>query len=174
MDISNDKIVYSESDIAEAISELAYKINNAINVKYGVPIYICVMNGAVQFFADITKKLPPGRCVYIEASSYRDSQTAGKLIIQNLPTTLKGGQIFIFDDICDEGNTLKTLRDKVQSLYLDHDVYTVAFIDRLKPGKEVPYWSAIETSESTFFAGYGMDDKGLCRNLPFIYDCTED
>lgn len=167
-------IIYTESNIAEAIFDLSHKLNDIINVeKYGPPIYVCVLNGAVQFFADITKLLPSGNCIYIQASSYGDNQTAGQLIIDKLPDKLQGGQIFIFDDICDDGNTLKTIKEEIHARCDDNHVYTVAFINRCKPGKVVPYLYAIETSAPTFFAGYGMDNKGLDRNLPFIYDCTE-
>jgi hypothetical protein len=62
----------------------------------------------------------------------------------------------------------------VQSANPNASVYTVALINRVNEDKGVPYWSGIDTSESTFFAGFGMDNKGLNRNLSFIYDCTED
>lgn len=169
------KIVYDTFVIADAIAELSNTINNTVKFdKEKLPVYICIMDGAVQFFADITRELPAGQCVYVKASSYGHTQQSGELTISEIPSDLDSNQIFIFDDICDTGSTLEAIRDIVQLKYPNADVYTIALIDRASDRKEVPYWSAITTSKSTFFAGYGMDDKGKGRNLPFIYSCTEE
>ena len=169
------KIVYDTFYIADAIAKLTNTINSTVKFdEEKSPVYICIMDGAVQFFADITRELPSGQCVYVKASSYGHTQQSGELTVSEIPSDLNSNQIFIFDDICDTGSTLKAVRDIVQIKYPNADVYTVALIDRASDGKEVPYWSAINTSKSTFFAGYGMDDKGQGRNLPFIYDCTEE
>lgn len=168
------KVIYDEFNIADAIFELSNKLKDII--KFNIdkpPVYICIMDGAVQFFADITKALPPGRCAYMKASSYGHNQQAGDLKVYEIPSGLNADQIFIFDDICDSGSTLKTVRDLISSKYPDADVYTIALIDRTSNRKAVPDFSAITTSKSIFFAGYGMDDKGIGRNIPFIYDCTE-
>lgn len=168
------KVIYDELDIADAISKLSSKLKKVIEFDINEPpVYICIMDGAVQFFADVTKELPPGRCAYVKASSYKNNQQAGDLTVCEIPDDLDANQIFIFDDICDSGATLKTVRDLISSKYLNADVYTVAFINRTCNKKGVPDFSAITTSESVFFAGYGMDDKGIGRNIPFIYDCTE-
>lgn len=174
MDDTYVKVIYDEFDIASAISELSSKLKKVIEFDINKPpAYICIMDGAVQFFTDITKTLPPGRCAYIKASSYKNNQQAGDLKVCEIPDGLDANQIFIFDDICDSGVTLKTIRDLISSKYLNADVYTVAFINRTCDKKGVPDFSAITTSKSIFFAGYGMDDKGIGRNTPFIYDCTE-
>lgn len=174
MDDTYVKVIYDEFDIASAISELSSKLKKVIEFDINKPpAYICIMDGAVQFFTDITKTLPPGRCAYIKASSYKNNQQAGDLKVCEIPDGLDANQIFIFDDICDSGVTLKTIRDLISSKYPNADVYTVAFINRTCDKKGVPDFSAITTSKSIFFAGYGMDDKGIGRNTPFIYDCTE-
>lgn len=168
------KVIYDELDIADAIYKLSSKLKKVIEFDINKPpVYICIMDGAVQFFADVTKELPPGRCAYVKASSYKNNQQAGDLTVCEIPDDLDANQIFIFDDICDSGVTLKTIRDLISSKYLNADVYTVAFINRTCDKKGVPDFSAITTSKSIFFAGYGMDDKGIGRNTPFIYDCTE-
>lgn len=168
------KVIYDELYIADAIYKLSSKLKKVIEFDINKPpVYICIMDGAVQFFADVTKELPPGRCAYVKASSYKNNQQAGDLTVCEIPDDLDANQIFIFDDICDSGATLKTIRDLISSKYLNADVYTAAFINRTCNKKGVPDFSAITTSESVFFAGYGMDDKGIGRNIPFIYDCTE-
>lgn len=177
MDNIESKLVYDQRTIIRALYTLVRNIKCEVEFDAeNPPVYICIMDGAVQFFSAITLMLPPGRCEYIKAHSYGDNQSAGTLVVSDINNSSLSSakHIFIFDDICDSGATLKAVRDMVQLANPNASVYTVALINRVNEDKGVPYWSGIDTSESTFFAGFGMDNKGLNRNLSFIYDCTED
>lgn len=176
MSNADENIIFDFIDIFEAITNTAGEINHSVFESHDQtkpPVYICIMDGAVQFFTTITGMLPSGYCVYMKASSYRDGQQAGELTISDVPKGLDADDIFIFDDICDTGATLKCVKEAVQKTYPNANVHTAVLINRdVSEEKYTPDFITINTTNPAFFAGYGMDDKGNGRNLPFIYDCT--
>jgi hypoxanthine phosphoribosyltransferase len=171
-------ILFSKETILNSISSLASEMRNSKDFKWDDVMYVCVMNGAVPFFQHLTEQLPSGRCVYIQASSYGDSQTMNplKVEVDKEIWTYNPSQIFIIDDICDSGTTLYTLYQLFSKEFPNARVDTVTLIDRLGVDRLFdfqPTRSAIETGSKAFFAGFGLDNKGYDRNLPYIYDCTE-
>jgi len=128
------------------------------------------MNGGIYFFADITKLLPPGYCEFVKIQSYSDN-VQGKLTFVSPIEFPKGfKQIIIFDDICDTGNTLSALVDILKQ-ECKADIYTAVAIYRDRQDSTFkPDFAAITINNDVFFAGYGLDDKGYDRNLPYIYD----
>lgn len=183
----SDKILkYSSYDISDRIISVAEELHQHLSyfdnvekcLKSKKTLYVCVLNGAAYFFADITRMLPCGECIYMRASSYGDSQKSGEIHMST--PEIKNGESFeevvIFDDICDSGKTLETVKRLFVAITPNANIRTAVLIDRLlTSGKKVhtPDFAAISTDSNIFFAGYGMDNKGMDRNCPYIYDCTE-
>lgn len=166
------KKMFSEKYISTRVDRLVGSLK--YHCTFEDPIYICIMDGAVQFFADMTKHLPSGRCAYIKVSSYQDEQVPGELKIEGimgLPRSCK--EIYIFDDICDSGNTLREVVNILKPRYPDSKITTITALYRIRDDAVyTPDYYAIRTDSKAFFAGYGMDNKGYDRNLPYIYDCS--
>ena len=169
------RIIYGSEDINAYTSILSNRIKSIADMSN--PLYVCVLKGAVPFFAKLTSYLPSGMCEYITCSSYNYEGEKGDLhyeiphaVIPTYPSS-----IFIIDDICDTGSTLKTMVDIFKKRFPHSDVYGVCLINRLREDKVegIEPLSAIETKEDTFFAGFGMDNKGYDRNLSYIYDCSD-
>lgn len=169
------RIIYDCCNIDAYTSFLSDRIKRIADMSN--PLYVCVLKGAVPFFVKLTSYLPSGMCEYITCSSYNDNGEKGDLhfeiphkIIATNPSS-----IFIIDDICDTGTTLKTMVDIFNEKFQHSDVYGVCLINRLRDDKVegIRPLSAIETKQDTFFAGFGMDNKGYDRNLSYIYDCSD-
>lgn len=175
-DNTDGKIVYSPEDIWYMVNDLVFQISYKIekcDLQTDDILYLCIMKGAVPFFTDVTRRLPSGFCAYIKASSYGDGQVSGKLELDasSLPDK-EFKYILIFDDICETGNTLKSVTSVIQSRFKNAKVETCTLIRRIC-SDYVPTYVGIDTSLTAFFAGYGLDNKGYDRNLPYIYDCSE-
>lgn len=176
---------YDDERIQRGVKFLASRINDDWNgyteKRGGHPLYICLMDGAVQFFTDLTKLLEPGYVAYVKASSYGNSQTLKgakskhkvNIDLGHLEIPEGVNRILIIDDICDSGKTLMTVFDLIsQMVTADVPVECCTLLNRktdvYKPN---PDYYAILVDNNYFFAGYGLDDKGLMRNAPFIYVC---
>jgi len=171
---TNHKICISASDIGITVSEIAIMLNIIIKASDNTSIYVCVMNGAVQFFKDVTSLLPSGYCHYISASSYKSNsiQTELRLNVPTLPEHYSNESldIFIFDDICDTGETLKSIVKEYHRNYPNSCIHTIALLHRDRHDAVYrPNFRGIHATEGSWFAGYGMDNNGLDRNLPYIY-----
>ena len=86
--------------------------------------------------------------------------------------------IVIFDDICDSGNTLEKVARAVykESALQTSNViqlFSAVMFNRVRDDKVFePFTFGISLESTEFLAGYGLDDKGMSRNLSFVYDCT--
>ena len=172
----NTKVVWSDRIIQNAVQNVAIDLNKTINLSNNFDnlVYVCVMTGAVQFFSDITRKLPSGYCQYMTASSYHSNERTDDIVIQ-IPTIGEDyvgdvKEIFIFDDICDTGNTLNHVVKGYQNKYPNANTHTVVLIHRQRSDSIYrPNFSAIKTHSDEWYGGYGLDNKGMDRNLPYIY-----
>lgn len=169
-----DKIIYSNKEIKASIFRLANELRNKF--VFENPMYVCVMDGAVQFFTHLTALLPSGNCVYVNASRYDNAQSGGPLKFE-LPacTDCNPSIIFVIDDIVDQGITMYSLCNVFVDKFPDATIVPVCLINRNRPDKVSDFepFAAIQTTSNAFFAGFGMDNKGYDRNLTYIYDCTE-
>ena len=169
--------IYDSEEISDAIKRLALHLNDEFSLRNA--LYICILNGAVPFFTQLTQQLPPGQCEYIRCSSYGNSQTNSKLSFElpDIDDYSQFSSILVIDDICDTGITMMKVTEALrQKAPLQTNVIPVCLINRLRPDKHYinqPF-SAFETGSTAFFAGFGMDNKGKDRNLLYIYDCSDD
>lgn len=181
------KVVYDSDHIQRVVASLSNDIRKMLGfdgnisevLKYDGIVYVCAMNGAVQFFHDVTKQLPSGICEYVKASSYVNNVRSNSVSIQLLSAEVPAysqdvRHIIIFDDICDTGNTLDAL---VRFYHKNHPttcIHTAVLLNRKRPDSIYrPNFAAIQTDSSAWFAGYGLDNRGYDRNLPYIYEINQ-
>ncbi|MBU0697008.1 MAG: hypoxanthine phosphoribosyltransferase [Bacteroidetes bacterium] len=138
-----------------------------------VPIFICVLNGAFMFMADLMKEVHIGcETTFVKVASYHgDTKSSGNLIEQlPLLIDIKGRDVIVVEDIVDTGRTLKFLLEKiyqkepasvkVATLLLKPDALEYQFDEISFVGFEIA---------NDFVVGYGLDYKGLGRNMADIY-----
>jgi len=165
----------SEVEMESAIDRLAEKVNADFKDAKDVPIFLCVLNGAIMFTAAMMKRLNfKAELVSIKLSSYQGTSSTGTVLIPiGLTAPVEGRRVIIFEDIVDTGNTIVALKEmllskgalevRICTMLLKPEVYKKdAVLDYV--GMEIP---------NAFIVGYGLDYDELGRNLPDIYVLDE-
>ncbi len=159
----------------EQIKKRTRLLGIQLNVDYEnkVPVFIGVLTGSFLFMADLMKEVHvPAEMSFIKVSSYMGQDTSSGVVksIIGLDIDLKGRDVVIVEDIVDTGLTLGFLLDVLRK----HEPASVAICTLLlKPlalQREIEEISYVGFEiPNEFVVGYGLDYKGLGRNLRDIY-----
>lgn len=176
MDASEARRLLGQADlicdprqIADAIGRLAGEITMRLADDF--PLVLAVMGGATIFAGHLLPQLTfPLNYDYLHASRYGDATSGGDLRWLVEPRTeVRGRVVLLVDDILDEGVTLAAIRARLLREGATRCLTAVLAdkqIGRSKPiradfvGLELP---------NRYVFGFGMDVRGLWRNLPAIY-----
>ena len=157
----------------EHITEVVEKMAANISADYADsnPLFLCVLNGAFIFAADLLKCYP-GDCEisFIRLSSYAGTKTTGEVkTVIGLDDDIKGRDVIILEDIVDSGITISQLVKDLSS-FVPKSVRVATLL--LKPAavqKDVkPDYVGMEIPND-FIVGYGLDYNGYGRNYKDIY-----
>lgn len=167
-------LLYSSGEIEAAIVDLAAKLN----AKHcdDNPLCLNILNGATPFFGRLLQQLDfPLQTDYIHASRYQDELSGSQLQIYARPqTALTGRNVWLIDDIFDEGITLTSIAEwaleqgaaTVKTIVLTEKLHTRK--STLPSGLQTPDHIALTVPDRYVF-GWGMDYKSYWRNLDAIY-----
>jgi len=163
------KILFTEADIKARIEELAKQLSNEYRDK--VPVMICVLRGAVFFFADLIKAMDIHlEMNFLAISSYgNDTESSGEVRIQyDMQESIKNRDVIVVEDIIDSGRTINHLREMLEARH-PASVKVCALLD--KPSRRVVdaggEYIGFEVPNE-FVVGYGLDFAGKYRNLNYI------
>lgn len=162
------KTLLTESQIQSHVLRIAHKIDADY---YGKTLTALVLlKGGFVFAADLLRHVTvPVKVEFMEVSSYSNDHTGHDVVFTFFDwAKIFNEDVLIIDDILDTGNTLFTITQKVKESATKS--YKTCCLLR-KPGKcifavDLDY-PAIKIP-NFFVFGYGMDDKGLKRNLKEI------
>lgn len=164
-----ETILISKEEIQNRISEIAKQLDE--EYKDRNPLMVCILKGAVIFFADLTRAMTiPLAIDFMSLSSYgAGTRSSGEVrMIKDLDGKIEGRDIIIVEDIMDSGYTLTYLK-KVLSSRMPRSIKICCLLD--KPSRrEVdiqPDYVCFEV-ENQFVVGYGLDYDQKYRNLPEI------
>lgn len=161
--------LYSAVTIETRVGELGAQIRRD---HHGQPLtMIAVLKGALPFAADLMRSLNrPVNLEFVHASSYGDARRPGALTRRFAfdPRQLRDQCVLVVDDIVDTGQTLDRILRDVRSVGA-RSVRACALLN--KPNRrnvdiDVDYVGF--TIDDHFVVGYGMDDAGRHRELPYI------
>ncbi len=161
-------ILISKEQIEHRVKELARQITD--DYKGTDLVIICMLKGAVYFFADITKNLELAFTMdFARLSSYKSSTESGKIeSICNITTDVNGKHVLIIEDIIDSGKTLNYYINDLKKLN-PASIKLCALLN--KPSRRVmPVtidYLGFEI-EDKFIVGYGLDFDEKYRELPYI------
>ena len=163
------KEVYSAEKIAARVKELGEKITQ--DYKGKDLVMIGVINGALYFFSDLTRAvdLP----LFVDTVGFANipdtTNKSGRVkITKDVDADLEGKDVIIVEDVIRTGLTTAYL---ISNLELQHPksikVCTMLLNpDRLLLNLPIEY-TGFEINDS-WLLGYGLDRKGIGRNLPGI------
>ena len=171
--LASAEILFSAEEVSKSVSRVAQEITEKLGDT--TPLLLCVMTGGVPFAADLMSQLDfPLEFDYLHVTRYGQETAGGALSWRSAPwTSVKDRTVIVLDDILDEGVTLAAIVDRVTELGAKA-CYTAVATDK-QNGKQKPLkadFVALSVPDRFLF-GYGMDVRGMWRNLPAIYAMKE-
>lgn len=159
--------------IQQGIAEVAEKINRELNGKR--PIFICVLNGAFVFAADLLKKITiECEISFIKLASYYGTTSSGEVkTLIGLDENVKNRTVVVLEDIVDTGLTVETIVKQL-SVFEPKEIRIATLL--LKPDaykKTIPIDYIALNVPNDFLVGFGLDYDGLGRNLEDIFVLAE-
>lgn len=161
--------------IAEQVKRVAAEIRE--DLKDSDPVFICVLNGAFMFAADLYREIGLNNSVitFVKYSSYEGTSTTGKVKeVIGLKEDIEGKDVVIIEDIVDTGLTAVKMIEDLKK----RNPKSVRFATLLhKPESSktgyTPDYVAFSIPPK-FIIGYGLDLDGKVRNLKDIFIIREE
>jgi hypoxanthine phosphoribosyltransferase len=167
--VNTPEILFSEDEIAARVTALANRIAAS---PQRPQLLVGILVGAFVFAADLARALArEGVSLPIEflwLRSYGDARTGADMQALVGPTgSARGKHVLLVDGVLDRGTTLaraKTMLAEAGAI----SVATAVAVDKLRDDALLSADYAAFEGVSDFIVGYGMDDAGLNRGLPYI------
>ncbi|UOP05112.1 hypoxanthine-guanine phosphoribosyltransferase [Conchiformibius kuhniae] len=166
--LANSDEIHSAAACQAAIEQMAADLCRDFADRY--PLVLPIMGGAVVFTGKLLPLLRfPLDFDYIHITRYGDKLKGGAFEWLRQPQNVSGRHVLILDDILDEGLTLHTVREHIlaagaascrTAVFADKDIGRAKPIAADYVGVRVP---------NRYVFGFGMDAKGMWRNLEAVY-----
>ena len=163
--------VLSEADLMARIDDLADRLAPRLSGEWTA---INILIGATPFTSDLMKALarrdvhPVLDALWLD--SYRDArESSGRVVVRaDIARQVKDRGVLIIDDVFDTGRTLAFARTHLLAKGA-REVITCALARKpwAPEGEDNVDFHAFD-APGRYLVGYGMDDAGLYRGLPYI------
>jgi hypoxanthine phosphoribosyltransferase len=160
----------SEEDILKRVEELAKEIDKDFEGEE--VLLIGLLRGSVVFLSDLCRKLKTADTLdFMVVSSYGNGMESSRnvKIIKDLEENVKGRNVLIVEDIIDTGNTLKKVKEIIETRE-PKKIKIVTLLDKPERREvddiEVDYVGFKIPDE--FVVGYGIDFAQKYRTLPYV------
>jgi len=164
-----ERTLLTRDDIANGVREMGKRITSDYAGK--TPVLICILKGAVVFFADLIREIAlPVSIDFMAISSYGSSTKSSGVvrILKDLDHEILNKDVLVVEDIVDSGLTLSYIKGVLEQRKAA-SVRIVTLLD--KPSRrKVPLtvdYSCFVIPDA-FVVGYGLDYSEKYRNLPDI------
>ena len=169
----NYKILLTEKQIQKRVKQLGKIISDDYRGKE--PVIICMLKGAVYFFADLIKHIDiPVMIDFARLSSYRNGTTSGKMeLIADITAEIENRDVLIVEDIVDSGKTLSYFIDLLKEKK-PSSIKICTFLDK-KERREVDITADYIGFDIPcgFVIGYGLDYAERYREFPFLAEIIQ-
>jgi hypoxanthine phosphoribosyltransferase len=162
-------ILFTEQQIADRVKAMAREIARGPVVPHlATPILV----GAYVFAADLLRALAnegisiPTEFLWLRSYTGRTSGKGVKVLIPP-NENFQGRNVLLIDGVLDGGHTLAKARELVLE-YGAAGVISAVVVDKQRSDAVFKADFAAFTGVHEFIVGYGMDDSGNDRALPYI------
>lgn len=169
------RILITQEEIAGRVRDLGRSLSRDYAGKD--PLLVGVLKGAVVFLADLARAADIPLVVdFIAVGSYGGAiRSSGVVkITGDLSVSIEERHVVIVEDIIDTGRTISYLKRNLQTRR-PASLKVMALLDKVERREvEVELDYVGFTIPNQFVVGYGLDYRGLYRNLPCIAALEED
>lgn len=163
----------SHEDIIESADKIGLSLSERLRNEKKLPVFVCVMKGAVNWMVDLMEHVDvPIKTDYIQISSYSGTSSTGKITLKkDISHNLEDRVVVIVEDVVDTGISMQWLIDYVKANYHPKEVIVAVLFDK-RACRKVPVhidYAGKVLDENKFLVGYGLDYRGLGRNVPYVY-----
>ena len=167
--MSGPDILFREDEIAARVADLARQIATAPRRP---DFMVGILVGAFVFAADLARALAreglPLPVDFLWLRSYGDARRGGDVTTVVGPTVrAKGRHVLLVDGVLDRGKTLAAAKTLLKDAGASA-ITTAVAINKLRGDALLTADYAAFSGIEDFVVGYGMDDAGLGRALPYI------
>lgn len=161
--------------VEAAVVRVAAAINEKLCGETSRPFALVLMRGGVIFAGQLLTRIGlPVDIDYVDATRYGDATTGGQIRWRMpVPAAVAGRTVLIVDDVLDEGVTLSAVKAAVLAAGASRALVAVFAEKRLSRPKPVAADFCAVTLPDRYVFGFGMDVRGLWRNLPAVYALRE-
>lgn len=164
------EVLYSNEQIQERLDRLAEELNR-VYADTDELIVVCILKGGFMFTSDLVRRLTvPCQIEFVRLASYEGQNSSGRVkpVDLSLPQ-LTGKDVLLLEDIVDTGITLNFFMDYVKSLHIPKSLRLAVLLDKKEARKQPVHIDyACFDVDNRFVIGYGLDNDGFYRNLPYI------
>jgi hypoxanthine phosphoribosyltransferase len=166
-------VLLKREQVERRVKELGAEIT--LDYQGRTPVVIGVLTGAFMFVADLVRAIDlPVEVDFVRASSYGAARVSSGSVQLTPPTALdwvSDRDVIFAEDILETGETLKAVHELART----HGARTVRTAVLLRKPVDAPILAErIEPEyvgfdiERRFVVGYGLDDDGKWRHLPYV------
>lgn len=157
--------------IEAAIDKVAEKLNRDFKNTNDIPVFVCVLNGAMMFTSSLLQRLN-FNCELdcIRRTSYDGLSSTGTVSeTLGLARSVRNRTVIVVEDIVDTGNTIVDLAHSMIEAGAREVRYCTLLLKPTVYHKPVDIDYVAMEVEDKFIVGYGLDYDQLGRNLKDIY-----
>ena len=169
------RVLIPTPEIARRVRELGLSLSRDYEGKN--PLLVGVLKGAAVFMADLVRAADiPLAADFVAVGSYGGATRSSGVvkITADLSVSLEDRHVVLVDDIIDTGRTISYLKQNLQARR-PASLKVMALLDKRERREvEVELDYVGFTIPNEFVVGYGLDYRGLYRDLPYIAALEED
>lgn len=163
------KVLITEEQIQNRIKRMASMIDDHYLYEKQITV-IGTLTGSIFFLTDLTRLLhTPLEIEFIKVKSYNGTkQTIPRWDLDLLECDIHSKHILLLDDVLDTGITLHLLISHLQTFF-PQSIRVATLLKKPKQKQQVKVDFVGFHIPDIFVYGYGLDNNGLYRNLPYIF-----
>lgn len=169
------EVLCSEEQIASRLKELGAQISKDYEGKN--LLVVSLLKGSFIFCADLVRNITvPVKIEFMTTSSYgHGEESSGSVkVVADVNSNLEGYDVLIVDDITDTALTMSHVMSHLKGKN-PNSVKSCVLLD--KPSRRkvelVPDYCGFEI-EDKFVVGYGLNFGDYYRNIPYVFNVTNE